>query len=973
MGTNVGSINLGLNIDPTAFTKGISSAKTSVKNFFSSVSKDSETAVKTIGISFESARSQVGKLAAEYKKQGMSASEAMAKAWKDVDYHSNNGSKSVKKGLKIIKNESKSTAEAMTSNFSTAFKKIAVLAVSAFSLKKVIDFSKSCLSLGSDLAEVQNVVDVTFKSMSSGINSFAQTAITQFGLSETAAKKYAGTFGAMSKAMGLSESAAYEMSTAVTGLTGDVASFFNLSADEAYTKLKSIWTGETETLKDLGVVMTQTALDNYALNNGFGKTTKNMTEQEKLMLRYRYVMSSLSDAQGDFARTQDSWANQTRVLSLRFESLKATLGQGFINVFTPILKGLNMLLGKLQTVANAFKSFTNGLMNKDGIESALSGGTTEAASLGAGIADAGDEAVTAAKKAKKALAGFDEINTLSFGDSEDSAASDVGAGSGSIDLSGINEANSAVDSMAENMGKKFRDIFSKMKTALDPVLNSLSRLKEALNPLKDFSFGAIESFYQKVLKPIGKWTLGKGIPGFIDCLTELVESIDYDSISGALDDLWDSITPFALNVGEGLLWFFQNVLTPLGTWTANELLPAFLGILAGVFDVLNTAIEALKPMGEWLFDNLLRPIAEWTGGIIIDVLTGISDGLTKLSDWISEHQTLVEDFVIIIGVMGFAFAIAPKIIAVVNAVKAFSAAGGIATAVQNAWNASMLANPITWVVAGIAALIAIIILCVKHWEDIKEVGAAAWEHIKNAWNAAGDFFGGLWSGIKDMALTVFRTIGDTVGKMVGNIVDTFGGIITALKGIVQFVSGVFSGDWGKAWEGIKNIFKGVWDALVSIIKTPINAVIGLINGMLSAIVGAVNAVIRALNTISFDIPDWVPGIGGMHFGFDFGELTPPQIPYLAKGGLAYQPTLAMVGDNKNARTDPEVISPLSKLQGIISQSGGNGNDRIYELLMKIYELLRQLDLVAQFNIDGRMLEEVIIQLMNKNSFITNGR
>lgn len=452
-----------------------------------------------------------------------------------------------------------------------------------------------------------------------------------------------------------------------------------------------------------------------------------------------------------------------------------------------------------------------------------------------------------------------------------------------------------------------------------------------------------------------------------------MKSIDYDKISGALDDLWDSLTPFALNVGEGLLWFFQNVLTPLGTWTANELLPAFLDILAGVFDVLNTAIEALKPMGEWLFDNLLRPIAEWTGGIIIDVLTGISDGLTKLSDWISEHQTLVEVFVTMISALGIAFAIAPKIIAVVNAVKAFSAAGGIATAVQNAWNASMLANPITWVVAGIAALIAIIILCVKHWEDIKEVGAAAWEHIKNAWNAAGDFFGGLWSGIKDMALTVFRTIGDTVGKMVGNIVDTFGGIITALKGIVQFVSGVFSGDWGKAWEGIKNIFKGVWDALVSIIKTPINAVIGLINGMLSAIVGAVNAVIRALNTISFDIPDWVPGIGGMHFGFDFGELTPPQIPYLAKGGLAYQPTLAMVGDNKNARTDPEVISPLSKLQGIISQSGGNGNDRIYELLMKIYELLRQLDLVAQFNIDGRMLEEVIIQLMNKNSFITNGR
>lgn len=844
----------------------------------------------------------------------------------------------------------------------SAFKPLGKMLGTALGTAAVVGFTKSCLSLGSDLEEVQNVVDVTFKSMSSGINSFAQTAITQFGLSETAAKKYAGTFGAMSKAMGLSESAAYEMSTTVTGLTGDVASFFNLSADEAYTKLKSIWTGETETLKDLGVVMTQTALDNYALNNGFGKTTKNMTEQEKLMLRYRYVMSSLSDAQGDFARTQDSWANQTRVLSLRFESLKATLGQGFINVFTPILKGLNMLLGKLQTVANAFKSFTNGLMNKDGIESALSGGTTEAASLGAGIADAGDEAVTAAKKAKKALAGFDEINTLSFGDSEDSAVSDVGAGSGSIDLSGISEANSAVDSMAENMGKKFRDIFSKMKTALDPVLNSLSRLKEALNPLKDFSFGAIESFYQKVLKPIGKWTLGKGIPGFIDCLTKLVKSIDYDKISGALDDLWDSLTPFALNVGEGLLWFFQNVLTPLGTWTANELLPAFLDTLAGVFDVLNAAIEALKPMGEWLFDNLLSPIDEWTGGIIIDVLTGISDGLTKLSDWISEHQTLVEDFVIIIGVMGSAFAIAPKIIAVVNAVKAFSAAGGIATAVQNAWNASMLANPITWVVAGIAALIAIIILCVKHWEDIKEVGAAAWEHIKNAWNAAGDFFSGLWSGIKNLASTCWdgiKSVWNSVSNwfsdhIINPIANFFGGLWTGIKTGASTLATFMK---EKVIDPIVNLFKGMYNGVVGIIEGIVNGFIGIINGFIRGI----NSVIGAIN-----------GIPGVELGL-LGEMESVSIPRLAKGGLAYQPTLAMVGDNKNARTDPEVISPLSKLQGIISQSGGNGNDRIYELLMKIYELLRQLDLVAQFNIDGRMLEEVIIQLMNKNSFITNGR
>ena len=824
------------------------------------------------------------------------------------------------------------------SSVMSAFKPLGKMIGTALGTAAVAGFTKSCLSLGSDLAEVQNVVDVTFKSMSSGINSFAQTAITQFGLSETAAKKYSGTFGAMSKAMGLSESAAYEMSTAVTGLTGDVASFFNLSADEAYTKLKSIWTGETETLKDLGVVMTQTALDNYALNNGFGKTTKNMTEQEKLMLRYRYVMSSLSDAQGDFARTQDSWANQTRVLSLQFESLKATLGQGFINVFTPILKGLNMLLGKLQTVANAFKSFTNGLMNKDGIESALSGGTTEAASLGAGIADAGDEAVTAAKKAKKALAGFDEINTLSFGDSEDSAASDVGAGSGSIDLSGINEANSAVDSMAENMGEKFRGV-------INSVGNHFKKVFESLKKWGTVNFAPIFSgIFDGLSKNAA--TLMQTLEGIFADIQTLGEPLK-EYFAGDFTIYLQAVFSNLGIIINGLFDTFNTVFSDIWNLAVFPMLQNF--IILGLPVITQFATECWNTLGtlfteiKEIFDTL------WSEGVTpaLSLISKVWEGLLQsMSDfWAKWGAPIFSNFRTAIRKTG--------------------------DTLQNIWGSIL--KPI--------------------WDNIMKVVDELWTaHLKPLVDNFLDFVGEFVNGALEIynkfispvvnwlvnvfgppVSKVFNTIVDTVGKMVGNIVDAVSGIITAFKGVVQFVSGVFSGDWGKAWEGIKNIFKGVWDALVSIIKTPINAVIGLINGMLSAIVGAVNVVIRALNTISFDIPDWVPGIGGMHFGFDFGELTPPQIPYLAKGGLAYQPTLAMVGDNKNARTDPEVISPLSKLQGIIAQNGGAGNDRIYELLMKIYELLRQLDLVAQFNIDGRMLEEVIIQLINKNSFITNGR
>ena len=118
--------------------------------------------------------------------------------------------------------------------------------------------------------------------MSKQIDQFAKNASTQFGLSETMSKRFTGTFGAMAKAFGFNEKAAYDMSTTLTGLSGDVASFYNISQDEAYTKLKSVFTGETESLKDLGIVMTQTALDSYALANGFGKTSANMSEMEQV-------------------------------------------------------------------------------------------------------------------------------------------------------------------------------------------------------------------------------------------------------------------------------------------------------------------------------------------------------------------------------------------------------------------------------------------------------------------------------------------------------------------------------------------------------------------------------------------------------------------------------------------------------------------------------------------------------------------
>ena len=315
-----------------------------------------------------------------------------------VDFELLLNSNPFNKGLKSTSNTIKN------SGIENSLKKIGKLAITAFSIKSIVNFGKECINLGSDLAEVQNVVDVTFGSLNAEVNKFAENAIEKFGLGQTVTKKYVGTFGAMAKAFNFSNKEALAMSETLTGLVGDVASFYNLSSDLAYTKLKSVFTGETETLKDLGVVMTQNALDQYALANGYGKTTAKMSEQEKVALRYKFVMDKLSLANGDFARTSDSWANQTRVLSLRFNELKATLGQGFINIFTPIVKGINLVISKLQVLANAFKSFTEmifGNAGRDNNSSTVSNLATDASNASDAVSGIGDSAKKNSKRFEK--------------------------------------------------------------------------------------------------------------------------------------------------------------------------------------------------------------------------------------------------------------------------------------------------------------------------------------------------------------------------------------------------------------------------------------------------------------------------------------------------------------------------------------------------------------------------------------------
>jgi len=361
------------------------------------------------------------------------------------------------------------------------------MAAAAFSIKAVTSFMSSCLELGSDLTEVQNVVDTAFPNMSKQADDFAKSCMESFGLSETMAKKFMGTFGAMSNSFGFTEKEALEMSETLTGLAGDVASFYNLDPTEAYTKIKSVFTGETESLKELGVVMTQTALDQYALANGYGKTTAKMTEQEKVALRYAFVQEQLSMATGDFIKTQDSWANQTRILSLRIDSLKASLGKGFIALFSPIVKGINWVLSNLQVLADSFASLMEFIIGYSGdtgsnaansVANDLSSASDSANDLSSGLTDAGSSGEKAAEKIKRAFAGVDTINKLSFGDSDSSNSNDNSNSSNSV--------TNVADAVSFPKATSEASVFEKM---LSGIIDEFKRLSSLFKSGFEFGLG----------------------------------------------------------------------------------------------------------------------------------------------------------------------------------------------------------------------------------------------------------------------------------------------------------------------------------------------------------------------------------------------------------------------------------------------------------------------------------------------------
>lgn len=413
-------------------------------------------------------------------------------------------------------------------------------------------------------------------------------------------------------------------------------------------------------------------------------------------------------------------------------------------------------------------------------------------------------------------------------------------------------------------------------------------------------------------------------------LFEPLQKINLNNLKSALGELKEAAKPITSKLFEGLEWAYYNLFVPLANWVISDALPAFLRVLAGALKVLNSILEALKPLGTWLWENFLKPLAEWTGGIIVSVLGWIAEKLTAISDWINEHQKTVETIAIIIGSFAAAWGLVNVAIGIWNTI------GAIATAVTSAFGAAVtfLTSPIGIVTVAIGALIAIVVLLIKNWDTVKATAIDVWNKIKEAWNKAGDWFH---------------------------------------EHVTEPITGFFT----SMWASIKKAFHMAIDWIKKKFTDAVNGWISIIESFINFFIKGINVLVRGINKLSFDVPDWVPGIGGKSLGFNIPLVPQVQIPRLAQGGIVSQPTLAMVGDN---RQSAEAIAPLHELYGMIKQAvadGGTGltAGEIYTAMLNALNDSKfgsQIRLEGDVNIDGRKFARIIAQAV-WDEFVRMGR
>jgi hypothetical protein len=460
---------------------------------------------------------------------------------------SGSAAKSLTNSLNLF---SSSTVKARKSSFSLAAA-IGKVYASYWLLFRAIGKVKSAIDISSDLTEVQNVVVNTFGQYTDLVEKFSKSAIKAYGISELTAKETASRFQAMGIAMGAPIKKMSDMSVSLTELSADLASFYNVEQADAARSLWSVFTGETEPMRKFGIDLTQNTLKEYAMKNGLDANISSMTQLQKTMLRYQYVMENTANVQGDFARTSQNWANQIRILKEQVKALGAVLGNAFINMLKPLVQALNKAMSAVITFAN---NVVNALGKIFGWKIEIQAGSIaddfETASDSADdLASGTGKAADNAKKLRQQLQGVDELNVLTT-DKSGSGSGGKGSGSGTSD--GGEDTNGLKYKLEETEG------------LFKSSINTLEELGEYIGTTLTNSLNKIQ--WNNVYE--GARNFGKGLADFLNGLIspELFGAVG-KTIAGSLNTAIYAALSFGENfdfknfgesIASGINNFFQT-------------------------------------------------------------------------------------------------------------------------------------------------------------------------------------------------------------------------------------------------------------------------------------------------------------------------------------------------------------------------------------------------------------------------------
>lgn len=836
-------------------------------------------------------------------------------------------------------------ANSVSNNMKSSLKKLGSAIVAAFSVAAIKQFGQQCIESAAQVNAANSQFEQTFGSMESQAKSAIQSVAKESGILETRLQGVGTSIYAFAKTTGMDSTNALNMMQEALQVTADSAAYYDRSLEDTAESLKSFLKGNFENDAALGLSCTETTR-NAAANKLYGKSFVELSESQKQLTLLEMVKDAnkLSGALGQASRESDGWENVTGNLKESWNQLLAVIGKPILQVATNIVQKLSSAIAKLTEYAKGAINALSKLFNWDGDDTANS--ISAAASSAENLTDEAEsgsnslESVAdSAEKAKNSVAGFDKLNVLTKSDSggSDASASDTASSSGtSVANTVVKDTNSGVSGAFKNLYEKsgFKAFVDNVQKGINKVdwsaigKNCESIFKNSVPIAQNYltqvqkvgksAFGAVGSFVGGVVQVSGKrlQTLTGGVAKWLDK--------DKNKING-----------FITTIGDNFSKGYDN----LSTFFEKS------------FDVIGQSVDRVRPQMEDAISNLLSGFTDFGGAVGRIFSEGFSLATESLVKWIDNDGATIGEFfdniqLQMADVMNFVGGVFSDI---GNFLLGWWDGEGGSEIFQNVCDmflniGTTLMNVYNdWIMPAWNFIVGVF---QSAWTDcLKPIFEQLWtvfgkvcDYIATIWNnwllpfvnfisdTLGPVFNTVLRNIQSIFETVFRVIGDVVG-----------GILKSFGGLIDFITGVFSGNWKKAWNGIKDFFGGIWDGIWGIIKGFVNLIIDGINLLLTGIYTVVAAIVNTIGGIA----DAIGSIFGQEWGWSMPN-EPVLIPHLATGGLVKAPTLAVVGDNAGANSgNPEVIAPLSKLQGMINTSNGEDTvilGEILSYLKKLYEM-----------------------------------